>query len=456
MYFPSKLGWFVLLAFVITAVLVRKSNREHFTNPKCAGKNMKPADAAALRDSMKCGVAVKFPGLKKHPDLVDSCYMSMEEPVIGGSVQGCSMSNENIRSVTGVKSVSIDDTLSCTEQMCRIDFVPNLDGKRRDEAVAGLMTANVMQHDAAKSFKTERDAAKQQLSGLQNSVSTLVKQRDAAAASNLQCQTLMSLQQLQATNARNTSTTCIQERTVARNERDVARSERDFARKERDAARGERDTARSDRDVARSERDTARNERDTARNERDACRNSAPLAVSTAVPRQAAFSEVLPSGSWAASCHPMAYDVMTHTLTAHCTMNATGARRVSTASNCTAYWNDGGVLKCDPNGPQQASASGLTVRLCDDVNMRGKCITRGIGSYTGSRLGMKNDGLRSVNVPNGAQLTVFSETNFAGRSAQIKGPREVNMNSVAAVRAPGGPLPLPMDRNVSSYIIEPV
>jgi hypothetical protein len=381
----------LLAAVAVVLWLFLWRRREMFANPACADRYMQSGAADALRQQVKCSPNSAFPGLRRHPDDANSCYLSMEEPLIRANAGGCSLSNDALGGVAGLVNAARDTSVDCLETVCRVEFAPNTSDAARDAAAVSLLNANGKSTPAV---RAELDAARQlqtRFDALQATYQSTVQERDAARLSVTECGASKDLLNSQLASANGTVTRCAT------------------------------DKASLSSQMAALRRNTV-----PGGSWLQSCRFKAYN------PDQTSLTAVCDNGS-GGQAETTASGCATY-------FNDFGALR------CEG-------VPMNPQGAVPPPQPQPQVTLCDDAGLHGRCVDKPEGRYDLMDMGIANDTMSSVKVPRGLKVTLFKDMQFGGKRRTIVGPAQVD--DFGSTRWEGDmPWSGSMNDQVSSYIIE--
>lgn len=356
--------WYVVCVCIVILVVLGSSlkRRERFANPECADRYMQNAAADGLRQQVKCSPNSAFPGLRRHPTNANSCYLSMDEPLIQANAGGCSMSNAVFSNVNGLTNVLPDTSIDCLETVCRVDFDAGLPSASRDNVTVALLNANGKSTPAVRS---ELDAAKQlqtRYDALQATYQTTIGERDAARASVTECGASKDLLNSQLTSANGTVRQCATDKASLSSQMNILR------------------------------------------------RNTIPggswlqsCQYKAYNPDRSALTAVCDDGSGG--------------------KNETTASGCGTYYNNFGSLQCEGVPM---NSQSPVPPPQLTASLCEDSDLRGNCANKPEGRYDMMDMGIGNDTMSSIKVPRGLKVTVFRDFQFGGPKKTFVGPVQVN------------------------------
>ena len=137
--------WILLLSFALVAlVAVMRRGRffcaEHFaSNSQCAGKFVDASQVSDLSATAKCSPGSPFPGLRQHPTLADSCYLSTEEPLISNNTGACSMDNPALGGIANVVGAAVDTGVDCLQEVCTLTFTAGLSDADKDTVSTNIL-----------------------------------------------------------------------------------------------------------------------------------------------------------------------------------------------------------------------------------------------------------------------------------------------------------------------------
>ena len=376
------------------------------TNPSCSDKYMVTSIANEIRQSAKCSPNSPFPGLQQHPTSSNSCYMSLDEPILTAN-GGCSMNNPVLAGVSNLMAAVPDETVDCFNTVCRIQFPDNLPINSRDISTRQLSDANGASTPGMQAVISASAALQSKYDTLSTTYNTTVSDRDTARANLAQCSAGTDLLNSQLTSANNLVQACAVDKASLQSQLNTAAQ-------------------------------------------------TPPVVV----------NNTMPDGSWKDSCQPISYDTITSTLVANC-KDGRGGNNTSTKGGCQTFWNSAGTLMCGtepvptPPAPPPPPSSNLPaylpeshfwwgitpqtqnvvtalkavpappppdplVTLCDDVNLQGNCVQRATGLYDTAQLGIKNDSMSSIKVPPHRKITLYSDAHFSGPTQVFSGPLEAD------------------------------